>query len=102
MAEPIEIGNDCWICSNVFICGGVRINDGAVVYAGAVVSKDVPPYAIVGGIPAKIIKYRYNEETIQFLLKMKWWNRPIGWLEEHVMLINDIDKLKEYEGLRQE
>ena len=99
MIAPIEIGNDCWICSNVFICGGVKIGDGAVVYAGAVVTKDIPPYAIVAGVPAKIVKYRYDEETIRFLLDMKWWNRPIDWLEEHWMLMNDIDKLKEYESL---
>ena len=60
------IENDVWIGQNVFIVGGVKINNGAVVLAGSVVTKDVPPYAIVGGVPAKIIKYRYDEETISF------------------------------------
>ncbi len=96
MTEPITIGNDCWICSNVFIAGGVKIGDGAVVYAGAVVTRDVPPYAIVGGVPAKIIRYRYDEDTINFLLKFKWWDRPIDWLKENWMLLNDIEKLKTY------
>lgn len=95
MTAPITIGNDCWICSNVFIAGGVKIGDGAVVYAGAVVTQDVPPYAIVGGVPAKIIRYRYDEDTINFLLKFKWWDRPIDWLKENWMLLNDIEELKE-------
>ena len=68
----IIIGNDVWIGERVFIVGGVRIADGAVVLVGAVVSKDVSPYAIVGGVPAKVIGYRYDEETIDFLLKVKW------------------------------
>ena len=102
MTHPIIIGNDCWICSNVFICGGVRIGDGAVVYAGAVVTKDVPPYAIVAGVPARIIKYRYDDNTIDFLLQYKWWNKPIEWLKKNWALLNDIDKLKEYASLHKE
>lgn len=92
----VEIGNDVWIGEGAFIVGGVRIADGAVVMAHAVVSKDVPPYAIVGGVPAKIIGYRYEEETIDFLLKIKWWNNPMGWFKENWRLITDINLLKEY------
>jgi len=73
-AEKNIIGNDVWIAQNAFIKGGVNIGDGAVVAAGAVVVKDVPPYAIVGGVPAKIIKYRFDEETIKELLELKWWD----------------------------
>ena len=65
----VNIGHDCWIGEHVFMVGGVTVNNGAVVLAHAVVTKDVPPYAIVGGIPAKVIGYRYDEETIAFLLK---------------------------------
>ena len=73
----VNIGHDCWIGEHVFMVGGVTVNNGAVVLAHAVVTKDVPPYAIVGGIPAKVIGYRYDEETIAFLLKKCWWNNEI-------------------------
>lgn len=92
----IKIGNDVWIGERVFIVGGVHIADGAVVLAGAVISKDVPPYAIVGGVPAKVIGYRYDDETIEFLLKAKWWNNSYEWFKENWRLINDIDELKKY------
>lgn len=95
MRAPISIGSDCWIGQRAFFVGGLSIGDGAVVLAGAVVTKDVPPYAIVGGVPAKILKYRYDEETIQFLLEKKWWNMPVEWLKENSALLCDIDKLKE-------
>ena len=72
--KPIKIGNDVWIGDNVLIKNGVCVGDGAVIGMGAVVTKDVPPYAIVAGVPAKIIKYRFDEETIQKLLKIKWWD----------------------------
>lgn len=69
-----EIGNDVWIAANAIILRGVKIGDGAVVAGGAVVTKDVPPYAIVGGSPARIIKYRFEPEIIQKLLDTQWWN----------------------------
>jgi virginiamycin A acetyltransferase len=68
------LGNDIWLGANILIRKGVKIGDGAVVAAGAVVTENVPPYAIVGGIPAKIIKYRFDQNTINFLLQIKWWN----------------------------
>ncbi len=91
-----KIGSDCWIGLGVTLIGGVEIHDGAMVLAHAVVTKDVPPYAIVGGVPAKIIGYRYDEDTIDFLLKAKWWNNETKWFKEHWDLLCDIDKLKAY------
>lgn len=91
-----KIGNDCWFGSNVTLIGGVEIHDGAVVLANAVVTKDVPPYAIVGGVPAKVIGYRYDDETIQFLQKTKWWNNQPEWFEKNWRLLNDVEALKKY------
>lgn len=89
---PCKIGNDVWIQENVFLGGGITIGDGAVVLAGAVVVKDVPPYAIVGGVPARIVKYRYEQETIDSLLKIQWWNKPFSWIKEHAHEFCDVDK----------
>ncbi len=72
--ERTYIGNDVWIGSHAMVLGGVKVGDGAVIGAGAVVTKDVPPYAIVGGVPARIIKYRFNQEIINRLLVLRWWN----------------------------
>ena len=71
------IGNDVWIGSLVVIKRGVSIGDGAVIASGSVVTKDIPPYAIVGGVPGKVLKYRFDEETIAKLLELKWWNREL-------------------------
>lgn len=90
----VVIGNDCWIGAGVSIVVGVSIGDGAVILAGAVVTKDVPPYAIVGGIPAKVLKYRYDEETVNVLLNNKWWKRSDKWLKENWMLLCDMDELR--------
>ena len=77
-ARLVEIGNDVWIGAGAFIKGGVKIGDGAVVAAHAVVVKDVPPYAIVGGVPAKVIRYRFDNATINELLELKWWNYDLA------------------------
>ncbi|CAN5568837.1 hypothetical protein BH10BAC1_BH10BAC1_19710 [soil metagenome] len=69
----VEIGNDVLISANVIILQGVKVGDGSVIAAGAVVNKDVEPYSIVGGVPAKIIRYRFDENTRKELLESKWW-----------------------------
>lgn len=75
--SPItHIGNDVWIGTRSIIMDGVNIGDGAIIAAGAVVTKDVPPFAIVGGVPAKVIKYRFSQEIIERLMETKWWDLP--------------------------
>jgi len=70
---PVTIGNDVWIGANAVILPGVTIADGAVVGAAAVVTSDVPPYAIVAGVPARVLRYRFDERTIERLTRLKWW-----------------------------
>jgi len=84
----IVIGNDVWIGYEAVIMAGVTIGDGAIIGARAVVTKDVPAYAIVGGIPAKLIRKRYSDNTIKALLKTQWWNWSKGRIR------NNIDNIK--------
>jgi acetyltransferase-like isoleucine patch superfamily enzyme len=95
-SKNVTIGHDVWIGEKVTILDGVVIGNGAVIASGAVVNKDVAPYAIVGGIPGKTIKYRFDEETIQLLQESKWWDNTEQWFEENTDLINDFDKFIEF------
>lgn len=92
----IEIGNDVWIGYDAIIMSGVKIGDGSIIGTRAVVTKDVPPYTIVGGVPAKVIKKRYDDETISKLLKIKWWNWTYEKIQANIKYIQsgNIDKLK--------
>lgn len=76
--KEVSIGNDVWIGVGAFIKGGVVIGDGAIVAAHAVVTKDVPPYAIVAGVPARVIRYRFDEATIRELLELRWWDYDLA------------------------
>ena len=77
-----EIGNDVWIASGVSIISGVSIGDGAVIGAGATVVRDIPPYAIAVGCPARVIRYRFDEGTIAKLLSIRWWDWPFDTIKE--------------------
>lgn len=84
--KPVVIGNDVWIGANVCILPGVNIGDGAIIAAGAVVVKDVEPYSIVGGVPAKLIKYRFSPDIIKKFMEIKWWNWPHEEIENNIEL----------------
>lgn len=83
----VTIGNDVWLGSQCVIMSGVSIGDGAVVAAQAVVSKDVPPYAIVAGNPARVVKRRFDDETISELLTIAWWNWPEDRIRDNLDLL---------------
>ena len=89
------IGHDVWIGARATLIDGIKIGDGAVIGAGAVVTKDVPPYAIAVGVPAKVVKYRFNPEEIAFLLAFEWWNKDPEWIMQNRNQFQDIKKFME-------
>lgn len=90
--RPTVIGNDVWIGTGAIILYGVHIGDGAVVGAGAVVTRDVPPYAIVVGVPAKVLRYRFTEDQIAKLLKIRWWDWAVHKIEENTTHFENVEK----------
>lgn len=90
----ISIENDIWIGDDVKVMSGVTIGTGSVIATGSVVTKDVEPYSIVGGVPAKLIKKRFDDKTIERLLKSEWWNLSNKELEQYkdILFSRDIDK----------
>ena len=91
-----EIGNDVWIGTGaLLVCGSnaLHIGNGAVIAAGAVVTKNVPPYAIVAGNPAKVIRYRFSSEVIEKLEKAKWWDRDQEWIKNHVKQFSKVENI---------
>ncbi|OJJ21572.1 chloramphenicol acetyltransferase [marine bacterium AO1-C] len=91
----IEIGNDVWLGYRATILAGVKIGHGAIIGSHAVVTKDVPPYTIVGGNPAKAIRKRFTDEQVAALLALEWWNWPLDKITRNVELLtgNDVDAL---------
>ena len=85
----IIVGNDVWIGYEAVIMSGVTIGDGAIIGTRAVVTKDVPPYTIVGGVPAKFLRKRFNDETIEKLRLLRWWDRDEKWIRENIAAIQN-------------
>ncbi|KAA0690874.1 antibiotic acetyltransferase [Halopseudomonas laoshanensis] len=92
LVPKATIGNDVWIGRSAIILSGVSVGDGAVVGAGSIVTKNVPPYAVVAGNPAKIIRYRFEERIIRELMSIKWWEFTEPHLKELGGCFNDVEK----------
>mgnify|MGYP006202673641 CR=1 FL=1 len=93
--KNVFIGNDVWIGNDVKIMDGVTIGNGAIIATGSIVNKNVEPYEIVGGIPAKRIRFRFSDDKILSLEELKWWDKDLIWLERNHHLFNNIDKVIE-------
>jgi acetyltransferase-like isoleucine patch superfamily enzyme len=91
--QRTTIGSDVWIGVGACVKAGVRVGDGAIIGAGAVVTRDVPPFAIVGGVPARLIRNRFDPETVEFLLEFKWWERDEQWLRRNWRQFHDVESL---------
>jgi acetyltransferase-like isoleucine patch superfamily enzyme len=84
VTQRVEIDNDVWVGYGAMIMSGIKIGTGAIIGAGSIVTKDVPPYAIVAGAPARLLRYRFDEGLIKRLLASSWWDMSDDWLETHV------------------
>lgn len=91
--KSVYIGNDVWIGANVMIMPGVKVGNGAVIAGGAVVTKDVPDYAVVGGVPAHVIKYRFDKKQIDMLQQIKWWEWSHDFILKNIECIFDVNRM---------
>jgi acetyltransferase-like isoleucine patch superfamily enzyme len=90
MFKVVTIGNDVWMGHNVNVLSGINVGDGAVIAAGAIVTKDVPPYAVVAGVPATVKRYRFTEEIIARLMRCRWWDLELAQLTG--LPFNDVER----------
>ena len=89
-SKEVKIGHDVWIGESAILQDGVEIGNGVIIGSGAVVTKNIPPYAIVGGVPAKIIKYRFNDKIRNDLLSFAWWDKDLKWLKQNAEKFDNI------------
>lgn len=89
--QHLRIGNDVWIAAGAMVVGDITVGDGAVVAAGAVVIDDVPPYAVVAGVPARVVKARFSAEEVELLLRLRWWDWPEAEILEAEPLLRAAD-----------
>ncbi|MDQ0969214.1 acetyltransferase-like isoleucine patch superfamily enzyme [Flavobacterium sp. W4I14] len=94
--KKVTIGHDVWIGEKVVILDGVKVGNGAVIASGAIVNKDVEPYSVVAGVPARHIKYRFDPEIILLLEKSEWWNYSDEWFEQNADMMLETEKFIEY------
>ena len=87
--QPCVIGNDVWMGAGVMVCRNSIIGHGCVIGAGAIITKDIPPYSVVVGAPGRVIKKRFDDQTISRLLRCNWWNLPINIIKENLALFRD-------------
>lgn len=85
----VKIGNDVWIGCNSLIMDNITIGDGAIIAAGSVVTRNVEPYSVVGGVPARLIKKRFSDHEIKTLMEFRWWDREIEWIKSNMILFHD-------------
>jgi acetyltransferase-like isoleucine patch superfamily enzyme len=97
-SRTVEIGNDVWVGDRAIIRDGVRIGDGAIVGAAAVVTRDVAPYAIVAGVPAKVIRRRFDDGVVEQLLASRWWDRDLDWIRANAPAFADPGRFLELVG----
>lgn len=93
--KSISIGNDVWIGNGVKLMEGISIADGTIIAAGSMVVKNTEPYSVIGGNPAKLIKYRFTPRDIEFLLNLRWWNKDKTWIKKYCNYFDNIEHLKE-------
>lgn len=96
--RSVLIGNDVWIGADVKIMEGVKVGDGAVVAAGALVLRDVEPYTVVAGAPARFMKNRFTPDEAAFLQELKWWDKPRDWIKESAPYFDDINLFRKHCG----
>lgn len=92
--KSVVIGNDVWVGADVKIMEGITVGDGAVLGAGALVTRNVEPYEIVAGVPAKHIRYRFEESDREWLLQLKWWDKTETWIRKNAQYFSDVKALK--------
>lgn len=92
--RPTQIGSDVWLGAKSVIRDGVCVGDGAIIGAGAIVVKDIEPFGIYGGVPARLIRFRFSPEEIADLLESRWWDRDDTWLREHAHLFDDVARFR--------
>ena len=88
--KQTTIGHDVWIGAKVIVLDGVNIGNGAIIAAGSIVTRNVPPFAVVAGTPAKILRYRFTSDQIKFIQHTEWWNKDIYWLRRHFKIFHNI------------